>query len=302
MSSFEWNKIIASVLTALIVAMVSGLLAEELIRPKELEKPVYVVAGTPAAAPKAAAPSGPAPIEPLLAKADPSKGKQLTNVCEACHTFGKGEANKIGPNLYGVYGAKIAEDRNGYDFSTALQAHKGQTWDADTLNQWLDDPQKFASGTKMTFLGFKSDQQRADVIAYLHSVSPGAPPLPKAAPAAAAKPTAPAIEALLKKADVKKGQSLTVVCQACHTFNKGEANKIGPNLYGVYGAKIAEDRNGYDFSTALQAHKGQIWDADTLNQWLDEPQKFAPGTKMTFAGYSRMQDRADVIAYLETLK
>jgi cytochrome c len=172
MSSFEWNKIIASVLTAMIVAMVSGLLAEQLFRTEKPARPVFLVAGAPApeAAPKAAAPAGPKPITPLLAKADPAKGKELTTVCEACHTFGKGEANKIGPNLFGLVGAKIAEGRNGYDFSSALQAHKGQTWDPETLNKWLYDPQQFASGTKMTFPGFKSDTQRADVIAYLETL------------------------------------------------------------------------------------------------------------------------------------
>lgn len=172
MSSFEWNKIIASILTAMIVAMVSGLLAEELFRTEKPAQPVFLVAGAPApaAAPKEAAPAGPSPIAPLLAKADPSKGKQLTNVCEACHSFGKGEANKIGPNLFGVVGSKIAEDRGGYDFSSALQAHKGQSWDPETLSKWLYDPQQFASGTKMTFPGIQSDTQRADVIAYLETL------------------------------------------------------------------------------------------------------------------------------------
>lgn len=172
MSSFEWNKIIASVLTALIVAMVSGLLADQLIRSEKPAKPAFLVAGTPApsAAPKAAAAAGPKPIAPLLAKADPKKGKELTNVCEACHSFGKGEANKIGPNLFGVVGSKIAEGRNGYDFSSALQADKGKSWDPEMLNKWLYDPQQFASGTKMTFPGIKSDQKRADVIAYLQTL------------------------------------------------------------------------------------------------------------------------------------
>src|SRR5215475_7704133 len=105
MSSFEWNKIIASVLTAMIIAMVSGILAGQLVRPKELEKPVFVVQGAeqtaaaPAQQPAAAALE---PIGPLLAKADPKKGEQLAKVCQTCHTFNKGGPNKIGPNLWGV--------------------------------------------------------------------------------------------------------------------------------------------------------------------------------------------------------
>jgi cytochrome c len=173
MSSFEWNKVIASVLTALIIAMVAGILSNMLVQTKPLEKPVFVVAGTPATpAPseKAAAPPKLEPITPLLAKADVKKGEAETKICQVCHTFNKGEPNKIGPNLFGVVGGPIAEDRGGYDFSAALQAHKGQKWDPETLNHWLDNPQQFAPGTKMTFAGFPKAQDRADVIAYLQSL------------------------------------------------------------------------------------------------------------------------------------
>ena len=169
MQAFEWNKIIASVLTALIVAMVAGLLAEELIRPTKLEKPVFVVAGTAPAETKSTEQAAPKlePIAPLLAKADPKKGQEQTRICATCHTFDKGGANKIGPNLWDVVGEPIAEDRNGYSFSDALQQHKGQKWDPEKLNEWLDNPQRFAQGTKMTFAGFPQAQNRADVIKYL---------------------------------------------------------------------------------------------------------------------------------------
>jgi cytochrome c len=172
MSSFEWNKIIASALTALIVAMVAGILSNMLVQPKSLEKPVFLVAGAPATstpAEQAAAPKL-APITPLLAKADPKKGEAETKVCQVCHTFNKGEPNKIGPNLFGVAGGPIGEDRGGFAFSDALEAHKGQKWDSETLNQWLNNPQQFAPGTKMTFAGFPKAEDRADVIAYLQSL------------------------------------------------------------------------------------------------------------------------------------
>ena len=113
MSSFEWNKIIASVLTAMIVAMVAGILASQLVRPKELAKPVYMVAGAEQTASAAAgqpASAGPEPIEPLLAKADPKRGEQLVKVCVQCHTFNKGGANKVGPNLWDVTeGGKVVD-------------------------------------------------------------------------------------------------------------------------------------------------------------------------------------------------
>jgi cytochrome c len=172
MSSFEWNKIIASILTAMIIAMASGILAGQLIRPKELAKPVYVVAGaeqTAAASAENAAATGPEPIGPLLAKADPKRGEQVAKVCAACHSFDKGGPNKIGPNLWGVTEEQIAAVPN-YQFSAALLADKGEKWDPEKLNQWLYKPQAFAKGTKMTFAGIPKAQDRADVIAYLESL------------------------------------------------------------------------------------------------------------------------------------
>jgi len=172
MSSFEWNKIIASVLTALIIAMVSGILANQLVRPKELEKPVFVVQGEQTAAARAEQQPAAAkmePIGPLLAKADPKKGEQLAKVCQTCHTFNKGEPNKIGPNLWDVTEEQIASVP-GYQFSAALEKDKNEKWDPEKLNQWLANPQSFAKGTKMTFAGFPKAQDRADVIAYLNTL------------------------------------------------------------------------------------------------------------------------------------
>ena len=172
MSSFEWNKIIASVLTALIIAMVSGILANQLVRPKELEKPVFVVQGaeqTAAAPAEQPAAAKLEPIEPLLAKADPKRGEQVAKVCQTCHTFNKGEPNKIGPNLWDVTEEQIASVP-GYQFSAALEKDKNEKWDPEKLNQWLANPQSFAKGTKMTFAGFPKAQDRADVIAYLNTL------------------------------------------------------------------------------------------------------------------------------------
>ena len=175
MSSFEWNKIIASVLTAMIVAMVSGILASQLVHPKRLEHPVYVPpgAGAGAAAATASAPDQAAaaiePIAPSMAKADPKHGEQVAKVCLQCHTFNKGEANKIGPNLFGATQENIAGVPN-YQFSQGLLAHKGDKWDPEKLNVWLFKPQVFAKGTKMTFPGLPKPQDRADVTAYLNSL------------------------------------------------------------------------------------------------------------------------------------
>jgi len=107
------------------------------------------------------------------------------------------------------------------------------------------------------------------------------------------------IAALLPTADAAKGAEVFKKCAACHTVNSGGPNQIGPNLYATVGEAIATGKGGFAFSDALKA-KGGKWDFDSLNAWLTKPSKFAPGTKMTFAGLSNPKDRADVILYLNT--
>jgi cytochrome c len=183
MSSFEWNKIIGAILGSMILAMVSGIIASNLVKPKHLEHPAYAIAVAEptksAAAGAGNAQAGPEPIGPLLANADVAAGKERTKVCIACHTFDKGGANKIGPNLYNVLGEPIAEGRSGYAFSPALQAHKNEKWTADELNKWLFDPKSYAAGTKMSYTGLKNGQDRANVVAYLNSLSDAPKPLGK---------------------------------------------------------------------------------------------------------------------------
>ena len=140
--SFEANKILGAILAAGILAMVSGIIANILVHPTPLAKQAYEVAG---GAPEgaggatvAAAPAGPEPLAPLMANASADAGKAKSQLCAACHTFDKGGPNRIGPNLYGVVGAPIAEDRGGFAFSKALE-EKGEhkTWTLDNLNAWL---------------------------------------------------------------------------------------------------------------------------------------------------------------------
>jgi cytochrome c len=172
MSSFEWNKVIASVLTAMIVAMVTGIVAQMIVHPVHLEKAAYLPPGAEGGA--EAAPAGEAPAaakpDPVdMSKADATHGEQVAKVCLQCHTFEKGGPNKIGPNLFGVLEENIAS-APGYTFSSALLADKDKKWDPDELNVWLWKPQEFAKGTKMTFAGLPKAPDRADVIKYLQSL------------------------------------------------------------------------------------------------------------------------------------
>lgn len=105
------------------------------------------------------------------------------------------------------------------------------------------------------------------------------------------------IASLLPTADAAKGGEVFKKCAACHTATQGGANGIGPNLYGTLGEGIGQGKGGFAFSDALKAVGGK-WDFDKMNAWLTSPRKFAPGTKMTFAGLSNPQDRANLILYL----
>ena len=103
---------------------------------------------------------------------------------------------------------------------------------------------------------------------------------------------------VLAAADPAAGEKVFAKCTACHTINQGGANGIGPNLYQVIGEPIGKGRAGYAFSSALSGHEG-VWDYPNLDAWLENPRGFASGTKMSFAGLSKPEDRANVIAYLK---
>ncbi|MCA1653634.1 MAG: cytochrome c family protein [Sphingomicrobium sp.] len=107
------------------------------------------------------------------------------------------------------------------------------------------------------------------------------------------------IEFYLASADAAKGADVFKKCAACHNADKGGPNALGPNLWGVIGEPIGKGANGFAFSDALSKIGGN-WDWTSLNHWLASPKAMAPGTKMTFAGLSNPQDRANVIAFLNT--
>jgi cytochrome c len=107
------------------------------------------------------------------------------------------------------------------------------------------------------------------------------------------------IEFYLASADAAKGADVFKKCAACHNADKGGANALGPNLYGVLGEAIGKGANGFAFSDALSGVGGN-WDWTSLNHWLASPKAMAPGTKMTFAGLSNPEDRANVIAFLNS--
>lgn len=110
----------------------------------------------------------------------------------------------------------------------------------------------------------------------------------------AAKP----IEFYLASADVAKGEQVFKKCTACHTIDQGGANGLGPNLWATVG-KPHGHVAGFAYSDALKGVPGN-WDFKALDAWLANPKKYAPGTKMTFAGLGNPEDRANLIVFLNS--
>ena len=204
MNSFELNKILGAILGTCLITLALNIGAGALFAPEKPKKPGYAVAvkGGEGGEKKEAVKEEPLPAR--LAKASVEKGQAVAKQCQACHTFEKGGPNRVGPNLWEIVDEPRGQGR-GFNFSAAMKA-KGGKWTYDELDKFLTDPRGYISGTAMTFAGIKNDQQRADVIDFLHTLSDSPKPLPKAeasnAPAAGsenkaapgAKPPAPAAQ------------------------------------------------------------------------------------------------------------
>lgn len=181
MSSFEWNKIIGAILVTLLAIKTFDIVGNGIYHPKPLEQNVYVVVGAAQAAPTTAGAAAAAvkavePIAATLASANADTGKKAAQKCAICHSFDKGGANKIGPNLWGIVNGAHALVP-GFAYSDAIKKLPGN-WDYEALNQFIANPKGYAPGTKMAFAGVPRASERADIIAFLRSLADNPAPLP----------------------------------------------------------------------------------------------------------------------------
>src|SRR5258706_9066493 len=195
MSSWEMNKVIGAILaTVLFVLAIKMIVIPIVFYSPQPAKPGYIVQGVEEATNKSGA--APAPAEEVvpdfgtvLPKADSAAGQQVAQRCAQCHDWSKGGPDKIGPNLWGVIG-RPRGSKAGFAYSSAMSsAH--DPWTFEKLFVYLRSPASLVPGTKMTFAGLRSAQDRINLLAYLRTQSDSPVPIPPPS-AKAAAPAAPA--------------------------------------------------------------------------------------------------------------
>ncbi|MBK1796267.1 cytochrome c family protein [Devosia sp. WQ 349] len=199
MNSFELNKIFGAVLGTLLFIMAVGFLAESVYAPIENNGPGYNLPEPEVADAAAGGEVEQAvPVAVLLASASADRGATAVRKCQSCHNFAEGEPNKQGPYLYDIMGGPQAH-ADGFAYSDIMTQHHndGLVWSYENMDAFLANPKGYAPGTKMAFAGVKSAEERADIMAYLQTLSANPAPFPvaeggaeEAAPAADAAPAA----------------------------------------------------------------------------------------------------------------
>lgn len=184
MGGMEFNKIFAAVLVAGIIAMFSGFLAEKMVHPHKLKENAFSIEGVESAGGAPAKEKLAEPILAMIAEADVARGQKLSKACAACHSFDKGGANGVGPNLWNIVGAK-KQSHAGFSYSGVLNAQGEENWTYASLNKFLWKPKKYAPGTKMNYVGIKKPEDRAAMVAWLRTLADSPKPAPNATQIAA---------------------------------------------------------------------------------------------------------------------
>jgi len=174
------NKIIVSAILAIILILGINKIADVIFYVEKPEKSAYQVATVTTVASTTSAETGSASSESgnimaLFASTSVAEGAKVFKKCAACHSIAKGGGNKIGPALWGVLGRQ-AGSVSDYKYSKAMAAH-GKTWSFEEINSFLIKPKDWIKGTKMSFVGLKSKNDRVAVILYMNEKTDSPLPL-----------------------------------------------------------------------------------------------------------------------------
>ncbi len=252
MDKWTFNMAAGAVLSALLVIVGTSTLIDI----------IYPRGGTPEAAPEVTAdassgeqtaPEGEgeanAPsFASLLSAASVDSGAKQVKKCAACHVFEEGGPNKIGPNLHDIVGRAVASV-DGFAYSNALKEYGGN-WDYEKLDCFLKDPKNCVPGNKMSFAGVKKDGDRADIIAYMRSVSPNAPPMPAVSEAASEPAGSDSAAAAPNESDAAPSES-------DNASSESKPSEAAPSGNDGEAASASGDQ-GADANTAAESNANPI--------------------------------------------
>ena len=178
MDSFEWNKVVAALLSAALLFLGLKELGHAVYHPHVPEELAYKIDYAVEGAGEVVEEAEP-DLAVLLAEASVSAGERQSAKCKACHSFDEGGPNGTGPNLWGIVGSDAAQ-ASGFSYSAAMTAF-GQPWSYETLFAYIESPRKVVEGTSMSFAGIRGPQDRANLLAYLATLDANPVPFPEPA-------------------------------------------------------------------------------------------------------------------------
>lgn len=238
-------------------------------------------------------------MEALIVGGDPDAGQSYIQRCTSCHSFrpeGPGVGGPFaGPAIFGIFGGLVG-DAEDFEYSPAFASLRETEleWNDARLNAFLADPQGVVPGTTMTIRGISDAEDRANVIAFIRTLVPDDAP-----------PEVTGDAELLQRiadADIADGELLASRCAVCHAFTEDAETLVGPNLFGVIGARVgAADGFAYSAAMAALGTEDALWTYDRIDAFLTNPAIAVPGTRMGFGGIDDEENRAAVIAFLRSI-